>query len=78
MRVGVLCSVCITLIEKEERLEQDDLDYQQIITSPVKAIKMGERAVESSFSEIYLSSLAVWGSSGVELPEKKMKGISSW
>lgn len=69
MRVGVLCSVCITLIGKEERLEQDDLDYQQI-NSPVKAIKMGE-------GEISLSSSAVWGSSGVEPSEKKMKGISS-
>lgn len=52
-------SVCITFIGKEERWGQDGLDYRQITNSPVKAIKMGEGAVESPFSDIYVSRSAV-------------------
>lgn len=76
---GGCSALCITLTGKEERLERGDWDDQQVIHSPVKAVKMGEGVVESSFLEICLSSSAVWGSSGVELPEEKeMNGISSW
>lgn len=59
IRVSVMRSVCITFIGKEERWGQDGLDYRHITNSPVKAIKMGEGAVESPFSDIYVSCSAV-------------------
>lgn len=53
---------------------QDDLDYPQI-NSPLKTVKLGCWG-SRVFSPRYLSSPAVWGSSGMELPEEKRIGLS--